>query len=59
MLFGIIFYVLGYLQEYEFEIFGDLNNLENELELELELKFADVNCDFDICFYDLCNIIIR
>ena len=52
MLFGIIFYVLGYLKEYEFEIFGDLNNLENELELEN----GNVNCDFDICLYDLCNI---
>ena len=47
MLFGIIFYVLRYFKKYEFEIFGDLNNLENEL--------ANVNCDFDIYFYDLCD----
>ena len=51
MLFGIICYVLGYLKEYEFKIFGDLNNLENEL----ELKNGNVNWDFDICFDDLCN----
>ena len=49
MLFGIIFYVLRYLKKYDFEIFGDLNNLENELEN------GNVNCDFDIYFYDLCD----
>ena len=51
ILFGIIFYVLGYLKEYEFKKFGDLNNLENELELEN----GNVNCDFDIGFFYLCN----
>ena len=51
MLFGTIFYALGYVKEYEFKIFGDLNNLENEL----ELKNGNVNCDFDTCLDDLCN----
>ena len=51
MLFEIIFYVLGYVKKCEFKIFGNLNNLENEL----ELKTGNVNCDFDICFEDLCN----
>ena len=49
MLFGIIFYVLRYWKEYDFEIFGDLNNLKNELEN------GNVNCDFYIYFYDLCD----
>ena len=33
---GIIFYVFGYLKECEFDIFGDLNYVENRLELEFE-----------------------
>ena len=44
-LFGIIFYVLWYLKEYEFEIFGDLNNLKNELELEWKCKLGFVLCN--------------
>ena len=49
ILFGLIFYVLGYLKEYEFEIFGDLNNLENELKFEI----GDVNCDFGIVLWEI------
>ena len=47
ILFVMIFYVFGYLKEYEFEVFGDLNNVENGLEIKFKLE-----CDFDS---DLCN----
>ena len=39
---GIIFCVFGYLKDYEFEIFGDLNNVENVLEFENVIG----NCEF-------------
>ena len=48
---GIIFCVFGYLKEYEFEIVGDLNNVENGLEFENVIG----NCEFDFYYYDLCN----
>ena len=63
MLFGIVFYVLGYLKEYEFEIFRDLSNLENRSELDFEMLIVVIYVmDMSIYYHLLdkhINIIIN
>ena len=46
---GIIFYVIRYLNDCEFDIFHGLNNMEKEV-LNLIEKW-----EFDFYHYDLCN----
>ena len=50
-----IFCVFGYFNEYEFEIFGDLNNVQNELKLESEFK--NVKCELEFYCQQLWCVI--